>query len=100
MGARPVIRGRRSAVARSPGTHRLTAPLAGPLPRDRPGAAALAVGIRVALAVARAGRRAAAPADAPVARLDLARLFADRIVEVGLHGALCAPQSASDLGDR
>src|SRR5436305_8073214 len=100
MGARPVVGGRRGAVAGSPGAHRLTDPLAGPLPRDRPGTAALAIGIRVALAVACAGRRAAAPADAPIARLDLARLIADRIVEIGLHGALCAPQPASDLGDR
>ena len=100
VGARPVVGGRRSAVARSPGAHRLTAPLAGPLPRDRPGTAALAVFVRVSLAAPRARRRAAATARASVSRLDLARLGADRIVEIGLHGAFCAPQPASDLGDR
>jgi len=52
------------------------------------------------LAVPWRGERPAAPGHSPVARLDLARLSAGRIVEICLDGRLCAAEPTSDLRDR
>jgi len=100
VGARPVIRGRRSAVARSPRAHRFANPFPGPLRRDRAGMTAFAIRVGVALAVPGRGGRPAAATHPPVARLDRARLIASWIVEIALDGCFCAPQPTSDLRDR
>ena len=98
--ARPVVRRRRSAVARSPSAHRFANPFPRPLRRHRAGMAAFAIRVGVALAVPWRGVRPAAATDPPVARLDCACLVASRIVEIRLDGCFCASQPTSDLRDR
>jgi hypothetical protein len=70
--ARPVVRGRRSAVARSPCAHRFANPFPCPFRRDSAGMAAFAIRVGVALAVPWRGGRPAAATHSPVARLDRA----------------------------
>src|SRR5437763_10235134 len=97
--ARPVVGGRRSAVARSPCAHRFANPLPCPVRRDRAGMAAFAIRVGVALTVPWRGGRSAAATHSPVARLYRACLIAGRIVEIRLDGCFCASQPTSDLRD-
>jgi hypothetical protein len=100
VGARPVIGGGRSAVARSPCAHRFANPFPGPLRRNRAGMTAFAIRVGVALAVPWRGGRPATATHSPVARLDRACLIAGWIVKIRLDGRFCASQPTSDLGDR
>jgi len=67
--ARPVVGGRRSAVARSPCAHRFANAFPCPLRRDRSGMAAFAIRVGVALAVAWRGVRPAAATHSLIAAL-------------------------------
>ena len=97
VGARPVIRARRSPVPVAPGVHGRDHLVARPAAGDRSRMAVLAVFVGVALPVARLGWRAALPARAAIPGLGRLGLFPRRVVEVALDRRRRAAEPARDL---